>query len=223
MSTNIHLEKSVGGCGVGRKPTPKERKNPKEKVRIDMKWTSRGDRGSQKKQIGACHVQNATWSWPCPRGMLSMVGLFGNLACFHGPGACVARLTSARPGPAAVVSFQGRTAQASARERALACLLGPWRLGSCYKVLEKSKKEARAALRQQAFSCSWHVFLVPRRVALCHQRLRWRGIADCACRLTSLEATPSTQDCACHVDFFGSNPSSLSLSLSLFMFFFSTF
>lgn len=126
----------------------------------------------------------------------------------------------ARPG---CCCFLPRADRASKRALARACLLGPWRLGSCYKVLEKSKKEARAALRQQAFSCSWHVFLVPRRVALCHQRLRWRGIADCACRLTSLEATPSTQDCACHVDFFGSNPSSLSLSLSLFMFSFSTF
>ncbi len=49
------------------------------------------------------------------------------------------------PGPAAVVSFQGRTARARAR------LLRPWRLGSCYKVLEKSKKKRARHWRQQAF------------------------------------------------------------------------
>ncbi len=89
----------------------------------------------KKEQIGACHVQNATWSWPCPRGVLSMVDLFGNLACFHGPGACVAR-------PSRCCFLPGA-------DRAR--LLRPWRLGSCYKVLEKSKKKRARHWRQQAF------------------------------------------------------------------------
>ncbi len=110
-----------------------------------MKWTSRGDKRIPKRAntslprtecdlvvaMSTRHALNGGPIWkPClfPRA--------GRLC---------------RPAPPAVVYFQGRTAQARSRARLLACLLGPWRLGSCYKVLEKSKKKRARLLRQRAF------------------------------------------------------------------------
>jgi len=197
---------------VGRKPTPKERKNPKEKVWIDMKWTSRGDRGSQKKAnrslprtkcdlvvaISTRHALNGGPIWK---------------RCLFPRAGRLCRPAHKRPARPGCCCFLPRADRASKRALARACLLGPWRLGSCYKVLEKSKKK-------RARHCSNRRFLFVARILGPPSRRSLSSVAavawDRGLRLPadfSGSNSPSTQ--ACHVDFFGSNPSSLSLSLSI--------
>ncbi len=212
------------GWGGEKNPTQKKEKseNKKRGVRIDMKWTTSGDRWSQKRanrslprtkcdlvvSISTRHALNGGPIWkPC---------LFPRVGRLCRP---------ARPGRCCFLPGADR---ASKRARALACLLGPWRLDSCYKVLEKSKKKRARHWRQPAFlvrgTSSWSpvasLFVISSyggvgsRIALAGWLLRKqlppRRIA--LATLTSLEATRP-------LFFFPS----LSLYLSLFMFFFSTF
>jgi hypothetical protein len=109
-----------------------------------MKWTSRSDKKIPKRAnrslprtecdlvvaISTRHALNGGPIWiPC---------LFPRAGRLCRP---------ARLGPLLFTSRGGPRKRALAR----ACLLGPWRLGSCYKVLEKSKKKRARHLRQRAF------------------------------------------------------------------------